>query len=146
MTPTPLGLPFVSRLTTGVVTAVQAAAQVPLDVQAWPHPVALAEEVVADKPGQVGADLVADVTALGHGENHVQVLKRAALGLLDEGEHEYEGEQVESRENEQDTGISKSVVDSTWGVPNALVRDSLVRKLVWGNRLRWKRNGQDASK
>lgn len=66
---------------------------------------AAAEEVPAGEPGQVGAELVADVGALGDGEDEVQVLERATLGLLHQGEDEGQGDEVEAREEGEGAAV-----------------------------------------
>ena len=69
-----------------------------------------AKQVPLDEPGQVIADLEAHEAALRNGEDEVEVLKTAALGLLDEKEDEDEGDDVEARKEAEGACVSKAAI------------------------------------
>lgn len=63
--------------------------------------VSLEEQVAAHEPRRVDAELEAHEDAFGNGEDVVEVLKTAALRLLDQQEDEHEGDQVQPCEEAQ---------------------------------------------
>lgn len=67
-----------------------------------------AEEVPADKPGEVFLDLEGHEATLGDGEDEIEIFEGAALGFFDEEEHEDEGEDIETGEQPERAAIAQT--------------------------------------
>ncbi len=80
-----------------------------------------AEDVAAEKPGQVLGDLVADEASLPHSEYKVQVLERPPLGLLEQQEDEDKGHEVEAREQAQRAALPDLILEPVSMIGGALV-------------------------
>ena len=91
--------------------------QVPLNaaleaVQGLKVGVFLAQDVVLPPPGQPRAGLVGDEFLERHGEDVVELLERALLGLGHEEEDHHEGHDVQAAEKEALVGRDKEEGES----------------------------------